>query len=106
MFLIFVLVIAPHMSKRDRIQAPLVLDAPIIREAHCVAQPSRHREFFHISPVLITSSTTKRGGVSKYIDTNSAGNAKNHNQRPADLWGEVINDAKPGMPYNWLAGLR
>jgi len=56
-------------------------------------------EFFHISPALITSSANKRGGVKKYIDTDSVGSVKNHNQRPAYLFGEVISDAKSGKTF-------
>jgi hypothetical protein len=33
-------------------------------------------EFFHISPALITSSATKRGGVNKYLNLISVGNCK------------------------------
>lgn len=56
-------------------------------------------KFFHISPALITSSANKRGGVKKYIDTDSVGSVKNHNQRPAYLFGEVISDAKSGKTF-------
>ena len=62
--------------------------------------------FTYLFPSLIISSEIQRGGVIKSIDNNSAGNVKNHNQRPADLLGEVINDAKPGKPYHWHSGLR
>ena len=94
------------MKIRENIKA---LDAPvptIRREAHFVVSNSGHREFFHISPALIISSANKRGGIRKYIDTTSASAVRNDILRPADLWGEGINDAKSGMPYNWLAGLR
>ena len=50
-------------------------------------------EFSHISPALITSSATKRDGVIKYIDNKCVCAVKYHNIRPADLLGEVINDA-------------
>lgn len=50
-------------------------------------------EFSHISPALITSSAIKRGGVIKYIDNKCVCAVKYHNIRPADLLGEVINDA-------------
>ena len=56
-------------------------------------------EFSHISPALITSSANKRGGVKKYIDTDSVGSVKNHNQRPAYLFGEVVSDAKSGKTF-------
>jgi len=50
-------------------------------------------EFSYISPALITSNATKRGGVIKYIDNKCVCAVKYHNIRPADLLGEVINDA-------------
>jgi hypothetical protein len=53
----------------------------------------------YLSQALILSSAIQRGGVEKSIDNNSAGPVKNHNQRPADLSGEVINDAKSGKPH-------
>lgn len=87
------------MKIRENIQA---LDAPVLnfsREAHFVVSNPGHREFFHISPALITSSANKRGGVKKYIDTDSVGSVKNHNQRPAYLFGEVISDAKSGKTF-------
>lgn len=56
-------------------------------------------EFFHISPEVITSTSIKRGGVEKSIDTNSVGSVINHNQRPAYLLGKVISDAKSGKSF-------
>jgi len=55
-------------------------------------------EFCHSSSLPDYIEDKKNRGVRKYIDTNSAGSVTNHNQRPADLWGEVINDAKSGTP--------
>lgn len=60
----------------------------------------KHGFLTHLFPALITSSAIQRGGVEKYIDDNSVGAVKNHNQRPADLLGEVINDAISGKPYH------
>jgi hypothetical protein len=54
----------------------------------------------YLSQALITSSAIQRGGVEKYVDDTSVGSVKNHNQRPADLLGEAINDAKSGKPYH------
>jgi len=45
-------------------------------------------EFFHISPALITSSATKRGGVNKYLNCESAGNCK---IQTSDLQDEIQN---------------
>ena len=73
-----------------------------LNNSRALASTPTTEEFFHISPALITSSATKRGGVKKYIDTTSTGSVKNHNQRPADLWGEVINDAKSGKSFTDL----
>ena len=51
-------------------------------------------EFFHISPALITSSATKRGGVKKSVITNNS--AGNFNSRPVTSRpeGGVNHDAK------------
>ncbi|HBE41232.1 MAG TPA: hypothetical protein DDW27_08520 [Bacteroidales bacterium] len=62
-------------------------------------------EFFHISPALIISSATKRGGVIKYIDNASVCSVKNHIIRPADLLGEVISDANRGNHLAFLIDL-
>jgi hypothetical protein len=45
-------------------------------------------EFFHISPALIISSATKRGGVNKYLNLTSAGNCK---IQTSDLQEEIQN---------------
>ncbi len=45
-------------------------------------------EFSHISPALITSSATKRGGVNKYLNCESAGNCK---IQTSDLQDEIQN---------------
>jgi hypothetical protein len=73
------------------------LDAPvpiIYREVHFEVSNSGHREFFHISPALITSSANKRGGVKKSVITNNS--AGNFNSRPVTSRpeGGVIHDAK------------
>ena len=81
------------MRIRSKNTTPDRPDAVIIREAHYLDYPSGHQEFSHISPALITSSATKRGGVIKYIDNKCVCAVKYHNIRPADLLGEVINDA-------------
>ena len=63
--------------------------------------------FFHsFSHGVILSTPIQNGGVEKYVDDTSVGSVKNHNQRPADLLGEAINDAKSGKPYHWHSGLR
>lgn len=64
------------------------------------AVPFIHGFLSYLFPALILSSAIQRGGVEKYVDDNSVGSVKNHNQRPADLLGEVINDAKSGKPYH------
>lgn len=64
-----------------------------------LAVTSATEEFFHISPEVITSTSIKRGGVEKSIDTNSVGSVINHNQRPAYLLGKVISDAKSGKSF-------
>lgn len=73
------------------------LDAPvpiIYREVHFEVSNSGHREFFHISPALITSSANKRGGVRKSVITNNS--AGNFNSRPVTSRpeGGVTHDAK------------
>jgi hypothetical protein len=73
------------------------LDAPvpiIYREVHFEVSNSGHREFFHISPALITSSANKRGGVKKSVITNNS--AGNFNSRPVTSRpeGGVTHDAK------------
>ena len=64
------------------------------------AVPFIHGLLSYLFPELILLNSNKRGGVEKYVDDNSVGSVKNHNQRPADLLGEVINDAKSGKPYH------
>jgi hypothetical protein len=82
------------MRIRSKNIAPDAPDAVIIREAHYLDYPSGHLEFFHISPALITSSATKRGGVKKSVITkDSAGyfHSRPVTSRPE---GSVNNDAK------------
>ena len=45
-------------------------------------------EFFHISPALIISSATKRGGVVKYLNCESVGNCQIQTN---DLQDEIQN---------------
>ena len=48
-----------------------------------------HGFLSYLFPALILSSAIQRGGVEKYVDDNSVGSVKNHNQRPADLWARL-----------------
>ena len=93
----------PRIMNKNSHKALLFAGATAGLNNHCtLASTPATEEFSHISPALITSSANKRGGVKKYIDTTSTGSVKNHNQRPADLWGEVINDAKSGKSFTDL----
>ena len=66
----------------------------------------KHGFLTYLFPALILSSVIQRGGVEKYIDDKCVCSVTNHNTRPADLLGEVINDAKTGKPYHWHSELR
>ena len=90
----------PRIMNKNSHKALLFAGATAGLNNHCtLASTPATEEFSHISPALITSSANKRGGVKKYIDTDSVGSVKNHNQRPAYLFGEVISDAKSGKTY-------
>jgi len=90
-------------NKKDN--ALLFSGAPAGLNNFVVASTPETEEFFHISPALITSSATKRGGVIKYIDNASVCSVKTHIIRPADLLGEVISDANRGNHLAFLIDL-
>ena len=66
---------------------------------HALAVTPTTEEFCHSPSLPDYIEDKKDRGVTKSIDNKSVGSVINHNQRPADLWGEVINDAKSGMPF-------
>lgn len=66
---------------------------------------SATEEFRRRSPGLIISSPIKNSGVKEYADYHSVRSVKNHNARPADLWGGVISNVKPGKPLNFINDL-
>jgi len=108
MFLIFEIgITAIFIMDKDKNIASLFAGANLGPNIHSnLAVTPATEESCHSPSLPDYIEDKKDRGVSKYIDTNSASSVTNDILRPADLWGEVINDAKPGMPYNWLAGLR
>jgi len=73
-------------NKKDN--ALLFSGAPTGLNNFVVASTPETEEFFHISPALIISSATKRGGVNKYLNLESVGNCK---IQTSDLQEEIRN---------------
>ena len=104
--LIFVLASQPTIMDKIKHKALLFAGATTGPNNHCMlAETPATEEFSHISPRVIISTLTKRGGVIKYVDNTSVCSVKNHIIRPADLWGEVINDANRGNHLAFLLDL-
>ena len=79
----------PTIMDKIKHKALLFAGATTGPNNHCMlAETPATEEFFHISPALITSSATKRGGVVKYLILTSAGNCK---IQTSDLQDEIQN---------------
>lgn len=72
---------------------------------HFLASTPETEEFRHSTSLPDYIEDKKSRGVEKSIDNNSVGSVKNHNQRLADLRGEVISDVKSGKPSYFIDGL-
>ena len=87
--------------------APLIAGGKSRTEYPCIllVPTPATKEFCYSPPSLIISSEIKSKGVIKYVDNTSVCSVKNHIIRPADLWGEVINDANRGNHLAFLLDL-
>jgi len=99
------MVLKPLKVKSKKNKALLFASASTGLNNFVVASTLATEEFSHISPRVIISTLTKRGGVIKYVDNTSVCSVKTHIIRPADLWGEVINDANRGNHLAFLLDL-
>jgi len=78
----------PLKVKSKQHKTSLFASSPTGLNNFVVASRLATEEFFHISPALIISSATKRGGVVKYLILTSAGNCK---IQTSDLQDEIQN---------------
>ena len=72
-----------------------------LNNSRALASTPTTEEFFHISPALITSSATKRGGVKKSVITNNSAGYFNSRPVTSRPEGSVNHDAKSVNADNW-----